>query len=302
MLAFPRARKPSAPTTTPGDPTVKPLELFVSAAVVLLPLAYLLAAVAYGRMFFAGTGLSGRLAPGLLYAALGLHAVYLAALAFQVRHFPAATVGQGLSVVALAVGITYVLVEWRGRERSTGFWIVSVIFFVQLLSSLLRRPEATHESEVLKSVVFTSHAFLALMAYAAFVMAAAYGFLFLELYRELKSGRFSLFYGKLPPLEALERMMAGALHVGWVALTGAVAIGGVWAYRLYGQGWAKDPIILLTLATWSLYGLALLLRRTQQWQGRQTAVVCLAGLCAILVSLVVVNFAVGDFHGFPGGT
>lgn len=280
----------------------RPLDLFVSATVVLLPLAYLLTAAAYGRVFFAGNRRAQRLAPGLLLGTLAFHAAYLAALTVKVRHFPAATVAEGLSVVALAVGITYALVEWRGRERSTGFWIVSVVFFVQLLASVLRRPEPPHESEVLKSAVFASHAFLALVAYAAFVMAAAYGFLFLELYRELKSGRFTLFYGKLPPLEVLERMMAGALHVGWIALTGAVGIGAVWAYRLYGQDWARDPIILLTLATWSLYGLALLLRRTQQWQGRQTAVVCLAGLCAILVSLVVVNFVVGDFHGFPGPT
>lgn len=277
-----------------------PLALFLSAAVVLLPLAYLLAAAAYARVFFARDPRAGRLAPGLLLAALALHLAYLAALTVELRHFPAATIAEGLSVVALAVGLTYALVEWRGRERSTGFWIVSVVFFVQLLSSVLRRPEAPHESEVLRSPVFAGHAFLALMAYAAFVMAAAYGFLFLELYRELKSGAFSLFYGKLPPLEVLERMMAGALHVGWIALTGAVGIGAFWAYRLYGARWASDPIILLTFATWALYGLALLLRRAQRWQGRQTAVVSLAGLCAILVSLVVVNFLVGDFHGFPG--
>lgn len=276
------------------------LELFLSAAVVLLPVSYLATALAYGWVFFAGNRRAERLTPGLLVGSLGLHLAYLVGLTVQLRHFPAATIAEGLSVVALAVGITYALVEWRGRERSTGFWIVSVVFLVQLLASVLRRPEASHDSEVLQSAIFAAHAFLALMAYAAFVMAAAYGFLFLELYRELKSGLFSLFYGKLPPLENLERMMTGALQVGWTALTGAVAIGAVWAFRLYGQQWAKDPIILLTLATWALYGLALLLRRTQQWQGRQTAVVSLAGLGAILVSLVVVNFVVGDFHGFSG--
>ncbi|HUF78870.1 MAG TPA: cytochrome c biogenesis protein CcsA [Thermoanaerobaculia bacterium] len=279
---------------------MSPSEIFLSAAIVLLPLAYLVVAIAYGRVFFAADRRTERLAPGLLLAVLTLHLAYLGALTAHLRHFPAASIAEGLSVVALAVGITYALVEWLGRERSTGFWIVSVIFFVQLLASVLRRPEAAHESEVLKSAVFAAHAFLALMAYAAFVMAAAYGFLFLELYRELKSGAFSIFYGKLPPLEVLERMMAGALHVGWIALTGAAGIGAAWAYRLYGPRWAADPIILLTLATWGLYSLALVLRRAQRWQGRQTAVVSLAGLCAILISLVVVNFVVGDFHGFPG--
>lgn len=280
---------------------MRPLELFLSAAVVLLPLAYLLTAAAYGWIFFAGNPRAERVAPWMLRGSLALHLVYLGALTDHLQHFPAATISEGLSVVAVAVGFTYALVEWRGRERSTGFWIVGVVFFVQLLASLLHRPEPSASTEVLRSAVFASHAFLALVAYAAFVMAAAYGFLFLKLYRELKSGLFSLFYGKLPPLETLERMMTGALNVGWMALTGAAAIGAVWAYRLYGEEWIRDPIILLTLATWSLYGLALLLRRTQQWQGRQTALVSLAGLGAILLSLVIVNFVVGDFHGFSGG-
>lgn len=277
------------------------LETFLSAAVVLLPLAYLLAAAGYSWVFFGGDERAERVAPWLLRGALLLHLVYLGALTDHLDHFPAATIGEGLSVAAFAVGLTYVLVEWRGGERSTGFWIVTVVFLVQLLASLLDRPGPSPESTVLQSAVFASHAFLALVAYAAFFMAAAYGFLFLELYRELKSGRFSTFYGKLPPLEVLERMMTGALQVGWLALTGATVIGAAWAYRLHGAAWVRDPIILLTFATWALYGAALLLRRTRQWQGRQTAVVSLAGLGAILVSLVVVNFLVGDFHGFSGG-
>ena len=276
------------------------LPIALRAAIVVLPLAYLVTAVAYGRIFFAGGRTSGRLARPALLATLVLHAAYLAALTLHWEQFPAATIGQGLSVVAFAVGVTYALVEWRGRERSTGFWIVSVIFFVQLLSSVLRPPQSVPDTELLHSIWFASHAFLALVAYAAFVMAAAYGFLFLELYRELKRGLFSVFYGKLPPLEALERMMSGALHVGFVALTGSVVIGAAWAYRLYGKAWPADPIIQLTFATWALYGLALLLRRTQQWQGRQTAFASLAGLCAILLSLVVVNFVVGNFHGTLG--
>jgi len=284
---------------------VSSLETFLSAAIILLPLTYLLAALAYGWLFFAGTERAKRLSTPLLLTGLFLHVAFLAALTLHWAQFPAGDVSQALSVVAFAVGLTYLLVEWRGRDRSTGFWIVSVIFFIQLLSSMLRQPEAVAQSALLKNAIFAAHAFLALVAYAAFVMAAAYGFLFLRLYRELKSGLFALFYGKLPPLAALERMMAGALHIGWLALTGAVAIGIFNGYQRYGESgesWVADPMILLTLATWSLYGLALLLRRTQQWQGRQTAIVSVAGLCAILLSLVAVNFLVGNFHSLGPAT
>ena len=142
------------------------------------------------------------------------------------------------------------------------------------------------------------HVSLALLGYAAFVVGAGYAFLFLQLYRDLKAGRFSTFYGKLPPLEVLERMMLGALWVGFVALTGAVATGALYAEQLYHNAWMRDPKILVTLATWVLYALALTLRRLRHWKGRQTAIASLAGLCAILFSLVAVNFFFTDFHGF----
>lgn len=92
--------------------------------------------------------------------------------------------------------------------------------------------------------------------------------------------------------------MIGALSVGFVTLTGAVVTGAFWAERLYHDRWLQDPKILVTLATWVLYAAALLLRRLRRWQGRQTAMASLAGLGAILFSLVAVNFFFTDFHGF----
>ncbi|HEV7517881.1 MAG TPA: cytochrome c biogenesis protein CcsA, partial [Thermoanaerobaculia bacterium] len=112
------------------------------------------------------------------------------------------------------------------------------------------------------------------------------------------AGRYSTFYGKLPPLEVLERMMLGALRTGFLALTGAVLTGAFWAERLYAGGWLHDPKILVTLATWLIYAAALLLRRLRRWQGRQTALASLAGLGVILFSMVAVNFFSHSFHGF----
>ena len=273
------------------------MQTFLDAANILLPVAYLLAAVAYGFLFFTAHPAAARWATPLLRGTVLLHAASLVGLGFLHRQFPAATVSQALSVVALAVALVYVWLEWRGRERSTGFWMVSLVFFFQLLSSVLVRPNPPSR-EIFHDAFFATHVSLALLGYAAFVVAAGYAFLFLQLYRELKAGRFSFFFGKLPPLEVLERMMIGALSTGFVALTGAVVVGAFWAERLFQDNWLRDPKILITLATWALYALALLLRRLRRWQGRQTALASLAGLGAILFSLVAVNFFFTDFHGF----
>ncbi|HKV12356.1 MAG TPA: cytochrome c biogenesis protein CcsA [Thermoanaerobaculia bacterium] len=273
------------------------MQTFLDVANILLPLAYLLVAVAYGFLFFAPHPVASRIATPALRGTVLFHLADLVVLTLRYRQFPASTVSHALSIVAFAVAVVYVFVEWHGRERSTGFWILSMVFFFQLLSSVLMRPNPP-DREIFHNPFFALHVSLALLGYAAFVVAAGYAFLFLQLYRELKAGRFSTFYGKLPPLETLERMMIGALSVGFVTLTGAVATGAFWAERLYHDQWLHDPKILVTLATWVLYAAALVLRRLRRWQGRQTALASLAGLCAILFSLVAVNFFFTDFHGF----
>lgn len=273
------------------------MDPFLDIAVILLPLAYLATAGLYGAIFFQRHTGADRFATPLLWGSLTLHAVYLIVLGVRWSQFPATTVSQALSVVAFAVAVVYALVEWLGKERSTGFWLVAMVFLLELASALLRRPTPPHR-EIFESPLFATHVSLALLGYAAFVIAAAYGFLFLELYRELKGGRFSTFYGKLPPLEILERMMVGALLVGFISLLGAVVSGAVWAHALYPDNWLTDPKIVTTFAILVFYAIALSLRRLQRWQGRQTALASLAGLGAILVSLFAVNFFFSDFHGF----
>jgi len=297
----PRPRHfPGAPRPGPEAPpprAVSPLDRFLDAANVLLPVVYLSAAVAYGYLFFTGGERARRLATPLLAATVALHLAALAATWARWQQLPAATVAQALSVVAFAVAVVYLFVEHYGRERSTGLWLVGLVFLFQLLASLLRRPDVP-DRELYGSPLFAVHVSLALLGYAAFAVAAAYGYLFLRLYRELKAGRFSTFFGRLPPLEVLERMMVGALGVGLVALAASVGLGVVWADLLFGRGWITDPKIVITFATLALYALALLLRRLGRWHGRQTALASLVGLGAILFSLLAVNLLFTDFHGF----
>jgi ABC-type uncharacterized transport system permease subunit len=273
------------------------MDRILAAATVLLPLAYLLVAIDYGFLFFNGRSLSPRSAAWGLRAVLVLHLAYLAILTVRWNQLPAANVSQGLSIVAFSVVVVYAIVEWIGKERSTGFWLVSIAFFFTLLSSVLA-GSIPPQHELLHNPIFFGHATLALLGYAAFAVAASYGFLFLRLYRELKAGKFSLFFGKLPPLEVLERMMSGALMVGFAALTAAVVAGVVWAREILPGQWLGDTKILATLVTWGLYAGALLLRRLRRWQGREVAIASLAGFATVLFSFFAVNLWFSDFHSF----
>lgn len=278
-------------------PRTTGLDLALRIEIGLLPLLYLTVAFLYGRMFFHEREGTRRVAVPLFRLTLLFHLGYLILLALRWRQFPAATVSQALSATAFAVAAVYAFVEWHGKVRSTGFWTLSLAALFEVLSFTLWTPQPPYR-EIFHSPLFSAHAAFGLVGYAAFAIAAGYGFLFLRLYREIKRKSFSHFFGKLPPLEVLEKMMTGALVAGFVALTGAVVSGSVWAQQVFETGWHEDPKILFTIATWAFYGLALFLRRLHRWQGRQTAFASLAGFAAVLFSVLAVNLYFSDVHGF----
>lgn len=273
------------------------MEAFLQISVVFLPLLYLVVAAGYGAIFFADPPRARRIFPHVFRGTLALHMVYLVVLTWRWQQFPAATVAQALSAVAFAVAVVYAFVEWRGGVTSTGFWVLAVACLFEILSSLLRTPNPPYR-EIFHSPLFSAHAGFGLLGYAAFAVAASYGFLFLRLYSEIKRRSFSVFFGKLPPLEVLERMMSGALAAGFVTLTLSLMAGIVWAEQIFHENWLRDPKILVTGLTWAFYGLVLGLRRSRRWHGRQTAIASLVGLVAVLFSAVGVNLFFTDVHGF----
>lgn len=261
----------------------------------LLLVGYVLVAADYGLLFFSRA--RERIRPTVLLVGVWtLHLAYLVVLGRATGQFPAANVSEVLSLVAFTLAAIYLMLEWRTGDRSTGFWTILQVTGFQGLAVVLTGP-VPEAHPFFRQPLFGAHVFLALLGYAAFAVAASYGFLFLSLYHELKGRRFAVFYGRLPPLQVLERMMTSALFLGFLALTGSVISGAVWmTSRAPNVAWLRDPMILLTAFTWSLYGGALLLRRARQWQGRQTAAAALLGLVVIVGSLLAVRLMLPGFH------
>lgn len=263
----------------------------------LLPVLYLGVVVAYGRSFLVEQKKAGRFARPLLAATLAIHLLYLVLLTVRWHQFPAATVSQAVSALAFAIALVYLCVERYGGSRATGVWLLSVALLFELMAALLRSASPPHFDQF-ESPLFAIHVSLALIGYAGFVVAACYGFLYLRVYADLKRGRFSRFFGTLPPLEVLDRMMVGALFVGFVCLGGAVVSGGVWAEQLFPVGWQSDPKIIITLLTLAFYGAVLVLRRARHLHGRPIALASLIGFGALLFSLVAVNLFLSELHTF----
>jgi ABC-type uncharacterized transport system permease subunit len=100
--------------------------------------------------------------------------------------------------------------------------------------------------------------------------------LYLVRERQLKRKVPGNISNRLPPLSALDTLMARALSIGFVLITLAVIAGSTWASIEVGTSWIRDPRIVISLLTWALYLVVVFFRITAGWRGRKAAIMVIA--------------------------
>jgi ABC-type transport system involved in cytochrome c biogenesis permease subunit len=269
---------------------------------VLLPLGYLLAALAYLVVFMESPEWAKTWATRLTASVVGAHAAYLLLATVTFQHVPVANAWEGFTFIAFAMVVVYLALEWRWKDKATGVFLLVPVLFFQVLSSAF----ITHTREVdeiLRSPLFAVHVTAALLGYVALSVAAVYGAMYALLYRELKKHRVGLIFRRLPNLETLSRLNMGAVFFGWIGLTLAILLGSLWAGELTSSGWLEgsfytDPKFLLTLVLWALYGLTLGGRYLFRWPNRQLAYLSIAAFLLMVSSSLAVNLFLRSFHQF----
>jgi len=269
---------------------------------VLLPLGYLLAALAYLVVFMESPEWAKRWATRLTASVVAAHVVYLLLATVAFRHIPVANAWEGFTFVAFAMAVVYLALEWRWKDKATGVFLLVPVLFFQILSSAF----VTHTREVdeiLRSPLFSVHVTAALLGYVALSVAAVYGTMYAVLHRELKKHRVGLIFQRLPNLETLSRLNMGAVLLGWIGLTLAILLGSFWAGELTSSGrlegsFYTDPKFLLTLVLWVLYGLTLGGRYLFRWPNRRLAYLSIVAFLFMVSSSLAVNLLFRSFHQF----
>jgi len=269
---------------------------------ILLPLGYLLAAMAYLVVFMESPDWAKKWATPLTISVASAHLVYLILNTLAFQHVPMANAWESFTFVAFAMIVVYLALEWRWKDKATGIFLLVPVLFFQVLSSAF----VTHTQEVaeiLRSPLFGVHVITALMGYVAFSVAAVYGTMYILLYRELKKHRVGLIFRRLPSLETLSRLNIGAILFGWVGLTLAGILGIVWAGKLTSTGQLEgnfyaDPKFLLTAVLWALYGITLGGRFFLKWPNRQLAYLSLLAFFLMVGTSLAVNLVLPSFHQF----
>lgn len=273
------------------------MQFFISFLEIILPILYFSSVWAYAKSFFTNVKIADSVKTPLLYSTALVHLTYITIRTATYHHPPITTIFEILSLIALTVCLTYIVIEVRTKNRTTGYFILIFPFFFQTISSLFIK-ERLEIPLVLQSNLLGFHVSSALLGYAAITISAVYGFLYLMLHHEIKANKFGVIYKRLPNLEMLERMSFTATSLGFIFLTIAILVGLIWLPRAFPDFSYTDPKLLGTLVVWCIYLVGLSAKHIVGWQGKRIIFFSMAGFIAALFSMTVINLFFSGFHKF----
>jgi ABC-type uncharacterized transport system permease subunit len=254
-----------------------------------------------------------------LAAAIYLVAAVTAALGFTLpsqRLSRAAVAGLALGVIAQAAAfwqlhegertppltdLAYVvpIVVWMltlfyllllSRVRLTGLAVlVAPLAFIGTFVEFLGGPAPPSAVQPESPIWSHVHVLLASAGLALLAVAGSAGALYVMRHRTIKSKHRSAIRLPLPSLEALDRVNALSLVIGFLLLSLGVVTGVLWTHALDGRLWPATLHANATLVAWLVLAVLVGVRFGAGQGARQSALSSIAGFALMLLAVVGVG-------------
>lgn len=238
--------------------------------------AYAVAAAAYAGSYRSSERL-GSLATWAVRVGWLAQTALLAAQAVEASGFPSGTWSGSLNLFVWLVVGAYLVWGCRPRYRLLGLVVMPLA--TVMLAVSYAGGGTTGETSRYSSLFLVVHVGLVLVGFAGFTLAAALSALYLWQERRLKRREARILRVRVPSLVALDEVAGRTIAIALPSLTLGIAAG---LARLGFDGGGFDALMGLTLLTWAVYGLFLLLRYEAGWHGRKAAYLVLAGFALVI--------------------
>lgn len=212
----------------------------------------------------------------LLACGVLVHAVALVVSGFSDGRLPGFGLGSALSLSALFIAVTLLLVEVIAREVALSLIVAplaAVITTAANMTGFMQVPVAGSQSFWLES-----HIALSFFGLAAFATAAAAGTLYLVERHELKSRRLAAVLRVFPPLDTLDRVNRLASIVAWVALSAGVTLAAGYAVN---YSMPELPKAIWAVSSWIAVSVAVVSRPILGLSTKRAAL--LSGVCFLVI-------------------
>lgn len=270
------------------------MERLLALSFALLPVAWTAAAVAYAGALLGDRGAASRACRPLALLAVVLHSGTFGLL-IAAGVPPVASAGGLVSAIGLATAVVYLWLEGRIGSRVTGVFPVGAAALLSAVGNGLGDPLVSLSPE-LESTVTALHVAGAVLAYAALLLAAEFGALYLAQRRSIRNHRPGKLTGRLPPLELLDQYCRGSLLAAAAFLTVLIAFGHAVRFSTPANEPYADPKVLATNGLWVIVVLVAVGLKTRRISARAGAWTAMALLLAAVGNLAVIN-ALSTWHG-----
>jgi ABC-type uncharacterized transport system permease subunit len=198
----------------------------------------------------------------------------------------------------VVVGIS-VAVSYKFYVRVLGLFALPLVIVLLFTAMTGQKSSSGYGVAVGQTFWAAVHVGMVFAAYASFAFAAILGFMYLLQSRFLKKRETGELYGKLPPLDLLDRLNFRALMVGLAFLTLGLLLGFTWLGALRKKPESLDPKIIAALVTWGVYGVLLLMRTMCLVRGKKVAWLSILGIAVVVLSFLFIPHSIPKGLGTP---
>ena len=247
-------------------------------------------------LFFAHLARSGgsvravAVAPRVMRVAVFFHATYVVLASVVANVCPVKSIHYVASVAALMAATVYLMLRRRLSIDALGAFVAPVCLTFVLGSRFVGVAD-----QGVGGWLLAFHVTVNVLGDAFFLLACGAAVLYLVEERRLKQKRAASIFGKLPPLDALDRAEHVLLWTGFALLTLGIVSGTAWAHRIETGSPAEAARALFAYGSWLLFA-AVFIIRAFGWRGRRAAYLTIAGF--VFAVGVLVYYVVRT----PGGT
>jgi len=276
--------------------------LYNSLILSIVTFVYGLAGVLYLFAWIFRKPLPGKIATGVSVVAVlgnlaGLILRWVESYSLGYGHAPLTNLYESMTFFALTLGVLYLIIEWRSRNRRIGA-VVMPLVCLALAFAALKVPGKDIQPLIpaLKSNWLIAHVLTVFIGYAAFMIGFGVSIIYLI---QNSSRKVQYSNGSpnpasnLPALPVLDELTHQIIMFGFLFLTAGIITGAVWANSAWGRYWGWDPKETWSLITWLIYAALLHFRMMRGWRGTRIAVLSIIGFGAVLFTYFGVNLLPG---------
>ncbi|MCF8092691.1 MAG: c-type cytochrome biogenesis protein CcsB [Desulfotignum sp.] len=237
------------------------------------------------------------LAAGLLLNTAGIGLRWVESYQMGYGRAPFSNMYESLVFFSWTMAMLYIFVELKYREQGFGVFISPLIFLAIAYASFDPGISSRINPLIpaLKSNWLIAHVVTCFLGYAGFAVAFGLSIIYFVKPKQPDKGAIA---SRLPAWELIDELTYQMVVFGFLFLTIGIITGAVWANSAWGKYWSWDPKETWSLITWFVYAIFMHLRLMRGWQGRNLALVSIAGFMAVLFTYFGVNFLLSGLHSY----